>query len=77
MALTSSVKHRSRCCLDIFFFLNASPSTENMQNANVKAVPPPSSAQAHCSTGTGRGAFLGAKLAASEARTARCQEQNS
>lgn len=60
-----------------FFSLNASPSTENMQNANVKAVPPSSSAQAHCSTGTGRGAFLGAKLAASEARTARCQEQNS
>lgn len=33
-----------------FFPLNASPSTENMQNANVKAVPPSSSAQAHCST---------------------------
>lgn len=49
MALSSSAKQRSRCCLNIlfFFFLNASPSSGNMQNANVrlvKAVTPSSSA---------------------------------
>lgn len=60
----------------LFFFLNASPSTGNMQNANVrlvKAVTPSSSAGSArlSSADTERRAFLELKLAASEARTKR------